>query len=100
MKRERILRKVKAWQEPLRYVVIQEPDYCGGHRINFFGYTKKRYEDAMEFADVYLEQNFTYILDYSAREGDVFEEHYEPLHEEPYDIPVLIRRGKAMYILK
>ena len=96
----RIFKKVKVQVEPLSYVVIQEPDYCGGHRINFFGYTKKYRETAMEMAEEYEQKDFTYVLSFDAKEGDIYEEHYEPFHEEPRDVPVLIDSKSAMFILK
>ena len=96
----KLLKKAKVWREKLSFVVIQEPDYNGGHRVNFFGYTKKFYESAMEIADEYAEQPFTYILSHTAQEGEWYEEHREPFHEEAYDTPVLIREQDAMFILK
>lgn len=97
---KRIFKKTKVWAEPLRFVVIQEPDYRGGHRINFFGYTKKYREIALEFAEEYEQKDFTYILSYDAREGDWYDEHYEPIHEEPYDVPVKVSARTAMFIFK
>lgn len=96
----KLSKKTKVWAEKVSFVVIQEPDYNGGHRISFFGYTKKLAESAMEIADSYVEQPFTYILNYTAQEGEWYEEHREPFHEEAYDTPVLIREQDAMFILK
>lgn len=95
----KILKKAKVWKEKIHFVVIQEPDYNGGHRINFFGYTKKFYESAMEIAEEYAEQPFTYILSENAQEGDWYEEHYEPFHEEPRDVPIMVTERKATFIL-
>ena len=95
----RISRRAKIRREPLLYVVIQTADYCGGHRIKFFGYTKKYRETAMEIADGYTQENFTYILSYDAKEGDIYEEHYEPFHGDSFDVPVYVGRQKALFIL-
>ena len=100
MEIKKIFKKVKVQVEPLSFVVIQEPDYCGGHRIIFFGYTKKYREMAMEIADEYLQRDFVYIIDYNAKEGDWYDEHYEPLYEEPRDVPVLIDSRMAEFVLK
>jgi hypothetical protein len=95
----KLLKKAKVWREKLSFVVIQEPDYSGGHRIEWFGYTSRYQDNAMEIADEYAEQPFTYILDYNAKEGDWFEEHYEPFHEEARDVPVMVTARSATFIL-
>lgn len=100
MKRSVILKKVKAWTEPLRFVVVQVPDYNGGWRIEFFGYTKTRQKKAMEIADRCRGRNFVYVLDLCAREGDVYDEHYEPSYDDPQDFRVVIDVRKAQFILK
>lgn len=90
----------KKLHEEVAFVVIQTPDYCGGHRIEFFGYTKHCLENALEIAEQYAQQPFTYILSENAQEGDCYNEHREPLHEEAYDTPVIIRAQNAMFVLE
>lgn len=95
----KLLKKAKVWREKFFFVVVQTPDYSGGHRIEFFGYSKRKQELAMDIAESYLAFPFTYILDDHAEEGDWFEEHYEPFHEEARDVPVMVSARSATFIL-